>query len=162
MERVRVARVEDLDRCAALVQEAAAAARSMRGGDLLAAHGAHTPKDGVERAALDPAALVATWSGAGHRLVVGEFDGAVVGVGAGTVLGSSPRAVGRVECCYVEPAARGVGVGSALLTALVSWFAGEGCKGVDAVALPGDRLVKQRLEAAGFKARLLVLHRPLD
>jgi hypothetical protein len=33
---------------------------------------------------------------------------------------------------------------------------------VAALALPGDRLSKQRLEAAGFTARLLVLSRPLN
>jgi len=30
------------------------------------------------------------------------------------------------------------------------------------LALPGDRSSKQRLEAAGFTARLLTLSRPLD
>jgi hypothetical protein len=38
----------------------------------------------------------------------------------------------------------------------------KGCRDVDALALPGDRLTKQRLEAAGFTARLLVLNRLLN
>ena len=68
---------------------------------------------------------------------------------------------GRVECCYVETAARGVGVGASLMDAAVAWCAAAGCEEVDALALPGDRLTKQRLEAAGFTARLLTLSRRL-
>jgi hypothetical protein len=33
---------------------------------------------------------------------------------------------------------------------------------VDALALPGDRTTKQRLEGSGFTARLLTLSRRLD
>jgi GNAT superfamily N-acetyltransferase len=66
-----------------------------------------------------------------------------------------------VEFCYVEADARGVGVGTALMAAAVDWSAGRGCEEVDALALPGDRATKQRLEAAGFTARLLTLSRRL-
>ena len=66
-----------------------------------------------------------------------------------------------VECCYVETGARGVGVGTALMDAAVRWCAGAGCAEVDALALPGDRATKQRLEATGFTARLLTLSRRL-
>ena len=69
---------------------------------------------------------------------------------------------GRIECCYVEEAARGVGVGTALTESVVAWCAEQGCRDIDALALPGDRHSKQRLEAAGFTARLLVLNRPLS
>jgi GNAT superfamily N-acetyltransferase len=62
----------------------------------------------------------------------------------------------------VETGARGVGVGTALMDAAVAWCTERGCSGVDALALPGDRTTKQRLEAAGFSARLLTLSRRLD
>ena len=62
----------------------------------------------------------------------------------------------------METGARGVGVGTALMEAGVAWCAERGCDGVDALALPGDRTTKQRLEAAGFTARLLTLSRRLD
>jgi hypothetical protein len=45
--------------------------------------------------------------------------------------------------------------------AAVSWCEAEGCAEIDALALPGDRTTKQRLEAAGFTARLLTLSRRL-
>jgi hypothetical protein len=48
-----------------------------------------------------------------------------------------------------------------LMEAAVSWCAAQGCTEVDALALPGDRATKQRLEAAGFTARLLTLNRRL-
>ena len=69
---------------------------------------------------------------------------------------------GLVECCYVESGARAVGVGSALLEAAVAWCEAQGGLEVDALALPGDRATKQRLEAAGFRARLLTLSRRSD
>jgi GNAT superfamily N-acetyltransferase len=91
-------------------------------------------------------------------LLVGTIEDAVVGLAAGTIA-AGEGATGRIECCYVEEAARGVGVGTALVLALLEWFDGRGCRGVDALALPGDRSMKQLLEATGFKTRLLVLHR---
>jgi hypothetical protein len=45
---------------------------------------------------------------------------------------------------------------------MVTWCQGRGCVDIDALALPGDRSSKQRLEAAGFVARLLTLSRRLD
>ncbi len=43
----------------------------------------------------------------------------------------------------------------------VAWCTAMDCTDVDALALPGDRPTKQRLEAAGFTARLLTLSRRL-
>ncbi|HEX3333900.1 MAG TPA: GNAT family N-acetyltransferase [Acidimicrobiales bacterium] len=130
--------------------DALAAAATMRGGPALV--GAATPETLVER-----------WTHPDACLLVGEFDGAVVGVLGATTSpggeGTAPRAL--VECCYVEAEARGVGVGAALMASAVEWGAARGCAEVDALALPGDRSTKQRLEAAGFTARLLTLSRRL-
>ncbi|HVX22002.1 MAG TPA: GNAT family N-acetyltransferase [Acidimicrobiales bacterium] len=145
-DSVRPAGPDDLDRCRQLLEEARQESRAVRGGDLLAALGsAGTP----------PAAD--WWLAPDRALLVGEFHGAVVGVATGQVVGR----LGRVDCCYVEPGARQVGVGADLVRALLGWFADRGCSDVDALALPGDRSTKQLLEASGFKARLLVLHRRL-
>ncbi len=95
-----------------------------------------------------------------RELVVGTLDGVVVGYGLGRRedLGGG-QALGRVEALYVEPPARGVGVGEAVLGRLMDWFAVQGCTGVDALALPGDREAKSFFEGAGFKTRLLIMHR---
>ena len=55
-----------------------------------------------------------------------------------------------------------MGVGSSLMEAAVAWGRVQGCTDIDALALPGDRQTKQRLEASGFTARLLTLSRRLD
>jgi GNAT superfamily N-acetyltransferase len=67
-----------------------------------------------------------------------------------------------VAALYVVPAARGVGVGEAMMERLLAWFARQGCRGVDAEALPGDRASKSFWEDAGFRARLITMHRDLD
>jgi GNAT superfamily N-acetyltransferase len=153
VERVRPAHQDDLPVVADLVTAALAAGRTMRGGAALL--GSHTPAD-----------LVARWTSGGSEatLYIGEFHHAAVGLAAATTYTRKGAAAtsGRIECCYVEEGARGVGVGSALMEAAVTWCRERDCRDIDALALPGDRSSKQRLEASGFVARLLTLNRPLD
>ncbi len=152
MEQARPARAEDRQACTRLLSQALTAAESMRGGAALV--GDATTVMLLERW---------TQPGEAARLMVGEFEGVVVGLLAATAtVGPGDLTNGLIECCYVETAARGVGVGTALMEAAVAWCTERGCAGVDALALPGDRTTKQRLEAAGFTARLLTLSRRLD
>ncbi len=150
MELARPAGVEDRTACAHLLALALGAAATMRGGPALVGDAT-------------PATLLARWTSpeGAAALFVGEYEGAVVGVLGLTEAhtGTGPRSL--VECCFVEDGARGVGVGAALLEAAVEWSSRRGCAEIDAVALPGDRPTKQRLEAAGFTARLLTLSRRL-
>jgi GNAT superfamily N-acetyltransferase len=149
VEAVRPAEPRDLDRCRELVTEAIAATGGHRGATLWLAGQASDE-------------LVARWSSdPDSSLVVGTYDEVVVAVAAGSVGTLGGRSIGRIECFYVEPDARAVGVGQALVEHLVQWFARRGCADVDAMALPGDRSSKQLLESSGFKARLLILHRSL-
>ena len=122
----------------------------MRGGPALV--GTATPED-----------LLAGWAGGNTPagVFVGEYEGAVVGVLAVAAHERGGQRRGRIDCCYVDEDARGVGVGTALMEAAVAWCEASGCAEVDALALPGDRATKQRLEAAGFAARLLTLSRRL-
>jgi len=155
VERARPAEDHDLGVCAELLGTALGGLRALRGGELLL--GVHTAPELLGRWTSGATATAAA-------LFVGEFEGAVVGMAAATTFTRRGAAVpsGRIECCYVEPGGRGVGVGTALMGALVSWCTGRGCRDVDALALPGDRSTKQRLEAAGLSARLLTLNRRLD
>lgn len=153
MEHVRPAGPEDLARCEELLSAAWLESKLSRGGELLG----HLSPDRP---------TVEGWvaEGPSRVLLVGTFAGVTVGMATGSLAGEMPargRRLGRVDCCYVEPEARQVGVGAALLEGLLGWFAEHGCTDVDAQALPGDRATKQLYETAGFKARLLTLHRPL-
>jgi GNAT superfamily N-acetyltransferase len=152
MEAARLARPDDALACQTLLDQALATVRTQRGGAALAGP-------------VGAAALVEQWLAPSDQLAfyVGEFGGAVVGLLAvGTFRRPGAEALsGLIECCYVEEEARGVGVGSALMESAVQWCQAAGCADMDARALPGDRATKQRLEAAGFTARLLILNRRL-
>jgi GNAT superfamily N-acetyltransferase len=166
VEHVRAAQPADLARCVELIGAAQAEARSTRGGELLAVFGdVPTAEHGTVGAhgQADPASLIDAWSSGdpARTLLVGLYEEIVVGLATGHVVEGQGLRLGRVDCCYVERDARQVGVGAALLEALLGWFATKGCSDVDAVALPGDRETKQLMEHAGFKARLLVLHHRL-
>ena len=97
-----------------------------------------------------------------HELAVGTFDGAVVGYALARVetLGDGGR-LATVDDLYVDPDARGVGLGEALMDHLLAWATAEGCFGIDSLALPGDRDTKNFFESFGLVARAIVVHRPL-
>lgn len=153
MEGARQASADDLARLAELAAAARASLVARRGGDLLAA----------ERPPVTTADLAADLAEPERLLVSGTLDGYPVGyLRARVTTLTDGRTLGVVDEIYVEPDARGVGVGEAMLSAALSWWRDRGCAGVDATALPGDRETKNFFEAHGFAARLLVMHRPLD
>ncbi|HMC05356.1 MAG TPA: GNAT family N-acetyltransferase [Actinomycetota bacterium] len=153
-EGARRAHPDDLPRLAELYRAALAHLGAGRGGALLAEH--HGRPEPVEQH------LARTLEDSGRTARVGTLDDQIVGFASGrteTLPGGT--VLGVVEELFVEPGARGVGVGEALMDALLAWFAERGCAGVDTVALPGDRLSKNFFESSGFKARLIVMHREL-
>lgn len=157
MEGARPAVPQDAERCAELCRQALEELRAQRGGPLMARREA-APLSG---ALLRPDGLRDLLTSPTHHVLVGTIEESVVGVAVGHVDEVDETTLGVVDGCYVEPDARGVGVGRALLDAMVGWFEASSCGGVDATALPGDRHTKNFFEASGFKARLLTLHRPL-
>jgi GNAT superfamily N-acetyltransferase len=62
---------------------------------------------------------------------------------------------------FVEPEARGVGIGRRLMEDVVAWAVEADCDGVDALALPGDRATKNFFEGFGLVARTILVHRSL-
>jgi len=136
----RPAAVPDVAAIAALREAALAELAGLRGADRYPVQPLPAPGD--------PA----------RPLWVGELAGAVVGYLAASAAGT----LGAIEAVYVDPGCRAVGVGRAMTELALDWFAGSGCTGVDALALPGARATKNFFEENGFTARLLVVHRRLD
>lgn len=154
MEGARPAHAADLDTITALVEQAEAELRPLRGGDVWLAHRVSpVPVRAQLERELDDAA---------HLVLAGTIDAAVVGYARVRVeaLGDG-RVLGVIDDLYVDPGARQVGVGEALVDAALAWCRAQRCTGVDAVALPGLRETKNFFESAGFTARLLVMHRDL-
>ncbi len=67
----------------------------------------------------------------------------------------------RIQAIYVQPEAREVGAGEALMELVSNFAADIGADGIDALVLPGARETKNFFEAAGFAARLIVMHHRL-
>jgi GNAT superfamily N-acetyltransferase len=153
MEEARPATAADVPRLAALSEMARAEVAGQRGGALLLAGMAGGPRvaELVAAAQRDPDRIA----------VVGTTYGAEVGFVSAHCDRTSSPPLGVIDVIYVEPAARMVGVGEAMIDLVVAWCARRGCAGVDAPALPGSRATKAFFEDTGFVTRLLVMHHPL-
>ncbi|MHB1988320.1 MAG: GNAT family N-acetyltransferase [Acidimicrobiales bacterium] len=94
-----------------------------------------------------------------HLLAVVELEDVVVGYLEAALLPlEKGGALCRIGSIYVEPEARGVGAGEALMAHVTAWAGDFGAEGMDVLALPGNREVKNFFESAGFVARLIVMH----
>ncbi|MFV0315768.1 MAG: GNAT family N-acetyltransferase [Microthrixaceae bacterium] len=67
----------------------------------------------------------------------------------------------RLRELWVEPGARRIGLGSALLEAAIEVAVDRGCAGIESVALPGDRATKNFFEDHAMVARAIIVHRDL-
>ena len=155
METARPATIDDLATIVDLARALRAEWRAIRGGELWEVREARPePLDAGFAALLhDPEAA----------LIVGTIDDSVLGYGSGYVETlRDGRRLGVIEELYVEPEARAVGVGEAIAEALVEFCRVHRCAGIDARALPGHREAKNFFERAGFTARALIMHKPLD
>lgn len=153
MEAARPARAGELARLAELAVAAAAEAAAHRGGELLVHPLRREAPDSVR------AWLEGYVEPDDRLLLAGTLHDSIVGVGALRARSDPP--VGSFDLLYVEPDARGVGVGAAIVGAGTEWLRKAGCTGVDVMALPGVRDTKQFLEGMGLVARLIVMHRAL-
>jgi GNAT superfamily N-acetyltransferase len=147
MESARPARADELHRVSELAQQARRELVTERGGPLLVAH---------DLGAV-PEMMV------GSSVLVGCIEDVIVGYGLVRVeqLRDGSR-LGVLDEIYVEPEARAVGVGEALITEVFDLCRREGCRGVDARALPGMRATKNFFETFGLVARSILVHRSLE
>jgi len=152
VEATRAAELDDLGRIVELAGAMRAELEPMKGGQLWARRErAADPLDVTYRALLDRDDA---------RMVVGTVADVVIGFGVAVVEPlRDGGALGVLTDLFVEPGARGVGVGEAMTRDLVAFCDARRCVGVDALALPGHRATKNFFEGSGFTARALVMHR---
>ena len=153
-EHCRLATSDDLARIAELAGTLVAESTDAKGGPIWSSREARpAPHLDSYRALLDVGDA---------QVVVGTIDDVVVGFGAVEIerLRTSAN-LGVVTDLYVEPQARAIGVGEAMIDALLAFCVEHNCIGVDALALPGARATKNFFEGHSFTARALVMHRPL-
>jgi GNAT superfamily N-acetyltransferase len=156
MEQVRQASTEDTDRLMELVADYLADRADRRGADLTRlSDGGWVAAEPIRES------LAAYVTGPDRTALVGTLDDWVAALALCRIDHGGVERRGVLDLCFVEPGAREVGLGHLLLEQCLGWFSTQGCTGVDGTAFPGDREAKNFFESSGFKARLLVMHRPL-
>ncbi len=152
-EAARPATARDINEIVVLAAALRAQMSTERGGPLWAAH------DALPTAT--PELLTSRLETTDLATLVGTLDGAVLAYGFAHIEPLGPKGrLGVIDELFVLEPARSVGLGETLLRALVDWCTATGVThGIDATALPGDRLAKNFFESAGFKARRLIMHK---
>lgn len=87
--------------------------------------------------------------------VVADVEGSVVGFATIRVSVVNGESVATIDRVYVASAARGVGIGDALIAGVRRVAREWRCVRIDAYALPGDRGTKNLYERNGLTARLI-------
>ncbi len=154
-ESVRIAEPADVGILESLVTAARAELPDKRGGDVVQRLDPYRPDPGtrVMAAVGDPDATV----------LLGCIDGTPVGYGLMTVGPVSDGSLHAVVAeLFVDPGARAVGVGEALIEALKADAVERGAVAIQSTALPGDRATKNFFESQGMVARAILVHRWLD
>lgn len=154
MESARTATTEDLAVLVDLGQRARQEMREKRGGDTL---------DRLDPFRKDVAGEMRQALADDQRFVVlGCYDETPVAYGLVRVyIGADQQRQATVEAIFVEPEARSVGVGEAVIGKLLDWSKSRGAVAIDALALPGDRMTKNFFESQKMVARAIIVQRSL-
>ena len=154
MEGVRRATADDVPVLATLTKSAVDEQREARGGEVWSLREARElpAEPSLEACIADP----------DHLVLAGTIDEVVVGYAVVRLEqlrdGST---LGVLTDIYTELGAREVGIGELLMDEVLAWCRERGCRGVDAMALPGNRETKNFFETAGLVARAIVVHKKL-
>lgn len=155
IEASRPAVRDDLVTVAELAREVRAELTPTRGGAVWAVREARPePVEAwLERSIEDPTQL----------LLVATLDGVVVGYAACRIedLRDGSR-LAVIDDLYVTEGARQVSLGETMMNEVLIWATEHRCRGVDALALPGNRAAKNFFETFGLVARAILVHRDLQ
>jgi GNAT superfamily N-acetyltransferase len=128
---------------------------SLRGGTLFLAREA--------RPAPAAASLEHDLSAPDRRVLIGCISTATVGYAAARLERLQDGSLlAQVTELFVEPEARDVGVGRALMHDMLRWAEEQDCAGVGSSVLPGDRSSKNFFESFGLVARAITVYRDLQ
>lgn len=154
--RVRPAASEDRDEIVGLAVRAREAVVDERGGvRLLSQLG--LPPDASDLSAL----LVGTGPHPGPMVWCASIDEVPVGFLVAECGGAEDARIVTVRELWVDPGARGVGAGEALMSAAIAWAIAEEATAIESYALPGARETKNLFERLGLTTRLLTVRREL-
>jgi ribosomal protein S18 acetylase RimI-like enzyme len=147
---VRKAGADDLTWLQRLADDAAAERRAERGGVQLEFLAPRPALDELEVRRADSLVLC------------GLFEGILFGFAHARCRDfSAGHRIATLYDLYVQPDAREVGVGEALIESVFEWARSQSCEGVDAVVLPGNRSAKNFFERFGLVARAIAVYRAL-
>jgi GNAT superfamily N-acetyltransferase len=146
----RHAAVEDLAQLHRLVELSRADRLNERGGVVLELLDPRPAVDGARIA--DDRVLLAL--GLYADVAFGYAHAEVIDVDAATIV--------RLYDVFVEPEARSVGIGEALLEMVFEWARHKGAGAIDSVVLPGNREGKNFFERFGLVARAIHVYRAVD
>ena len=95
-------------------------------------------------------------------LALGLYADFAFGYAHAAVIDVDGAPIVRLYDVFVEPEARGVGIGEALLQLVFDWAREQGAGAIDSVVLPGNREGKNFFERFGLVARAIHVYRALD
>lgn len=154
-EHARQATVDDLPIVVALAAEAHAEIGASKGGAMWARREARQPPLG--------ASLQAGIDDESQLTILGTLDDSGVGYATVTTeLLPDGALIAEVTEIFVLPDGRGVGVGEAMLDAVMDWARDLGCTHLEGSVLPGNRAGKNFFERAHMVTRILRVSTPLD
>jgi GNAT superfamily N-acetyltransferase len=157
VEEVRVATEDDLPELVRLAELARRELGEERGGPMWQLlHGRPDPLPATLSADLTEAA-----SDAGVVLLGLYADAPAAYAAAHREQLGDGTAIAVVSDVFVEPGFRGVNLGGALMEELIAWATAHGCRGIDALVLPGMRNSKNYFERFGLTARAILVHKDL-
>jgi GNAT superfamily N-acetyltransferase len=95
-------------------------------------------------------------------LALGLYAEVAFGYAHAEVVDVEGAPIVRLYDVFVEPEARGVGIGEAMLQLVFDWTREQGASAIDSVVLPGNREGKNFFERFGLVARAIHVYRALD
>jgi GNAT superfamily N-acetyltransferase len=146
----RPAAVDELELVRELVRQSQTERLTERGGAVLEQLEPRPPIDNARLS--DDTVLIA----------LGLYDGVPFGFAHAALATIDGTRIVHLHDLFVEPAARGVGVGEALLDFVIEWARTHDARGIDSLVLPGNREGKNFFERFGLVARAIHVYRELD